>query len=177
MRVHLDENKLKPRPLLLQNPTYQYNLLSCIFWLSFYSHLFLINSTWMKTFAVVYAYHYHIPDSSSSSHHLFQSTLIYGCFSSDFSKRFHQPFFSFWIEQIMFRKPIFVLVLLPYIQSKMIVSPLKVQNKIDNICHQDWLGSYYHQLAALRKKKSSDRLHLFVCSVSYFGDTTVYNMH
>lgn len=52
-------------------------------------------------------------DSSSSSHHLFQSTLMYGCFASDFSKRFHQHFLSFWIEQIMFREPTFVFVLLP----------------------------------------------------------------
>lgn len=48
--------------------------------------------------------------SSSSSHHLFQSTLMYGAgFSSDFNNLFHQPFCSFWIEHRMFLNPTLVL--------------------------------------------------------------------
>jgi hypothetical protein len=51
---------------------------------------------------------------------------MYGCFSPDFSKRFHQHFLSFSIEQIMFREPTFVFVLLPYRPRMMMISPLTV---------------------------------------------------
>lgn len=48
--------------------------------------------------------------SSSSSSHLFQSTLMYGAgLPSDFNSLFHHPFSSFWTEQSMFRNPVFIL--------------------------------------------------------------------
>ena len=54
-----------------------------------------------------------VDSSSSSSHHLCQSTFRYGAgFSSDFSSLFHQPFCAFWTEHSMFLKP--ALVLQPY---------------------------------------------------------------